>query len=653
MPVSFPKLFEPITIRDLIIKNRIFSPAHGTSFSRGGLVTDELVAYHQARARGGAGLIVLEGMGFDPTFGFPDLYLYAGTDACIPGFARLAEACHAHDCKVFAQLFHAGRAVRASHDGSRPATYSASDIPDERYRVVPAPMTSQIVRDVINAYGDAAARFEQAGLDGVEVLASMGYLISQFLNPRVNIRDDEFGGSLDNRLRFLREIIADIRSKTGPNMVVGIRISGDEMTEGGLTADEAIEICEAIDGDGEIDYFSVIAGSSASPAGWIHVFPPMAVEHAYVAPIAASIKAKVSRPVLVAGRVNQPQLAEAIIASGQADMCGAARALICDPEFANKARDGRADDIRACIGCNQACVGHRLAHHGISCIQHPETGRELTYGELKPAERPLDVMVVGAGPAGMKAASVAAERGHKVTLYEQSAQLGGQALLAQLLPGRAEFGGIVTNLVREIELAGVEVKKNLKVTADLVRSLAPDVVMLATGATPRMPKLEGADEAHVVDAWSVISGEANIGSSVVIADWRCDWVGLGLAEKLARDGCHVRLLSGGIVAGEAIQGIVRDQWIGELHKLGVEMIPYARLFGADRDTAYFQHMTSGEAVICENVDTLVVCYALRAETDLGPKLNGFDGKIQMIGDCLSPRTAEEAVLEGLKAGSEL
>ncbi len=650
---AFPALFSPITIGGVTLKNRIFSPPHGTSLGSGGNVGDRLLAYHEARAAGGAGLIIVEGMGFDQTFGYPELYLYAGNDDCIPGFRRLADACHAHDCKVFAQLFHAGRAVRASHDGSRPVTYSASDTPDERYRVVPVPMSQAVIDGVVAAYGDAARRFEKAGLDGVEILASMGYLIAQFLNPRTNTRDDDYGGSLDNRLRFLREVLAGIRAKTGPAMALGIRISGDEMTEGGLTADEVIEICQAIDADGTVDYFSVIAGSSASPGGWIHVFPPMAIGQAYVAPYAAAIKAKVAKPVLVAGRINQPQIAERVIATGQADMCGMARAMICDPELANKAAAGRTDDIRACIGCNQACVGHRLAHHGVSCIQHPETGRELEFGTLEPAAAPLDVMVVGGGPGGMKAASVAARRGHRVTLYERGPQLGGQALLAQSLPGRAEFGGIVTNLAREMELAGVTVFKGREVTADVIYQAAPDALVLATGATPRHVAIEGGDEAHVVDAWPVIRGEANVGQSVVVADWRCDWVGLGVAEKLARDGCRVRLAVNGLMAGQHIPFYVRDGWVGILHRLGVEIVAYARLFGADADTVYMQHTASGEPMVFEHVDTLVLALGHEPVDGLVAELAGHGLELHCAGDCLAPRTAEEAVFEGLKVATAL
>jgi 2,4-dienoyl-CoA reductase-like NADH-dependent reductase (Old Yellow Enzyme family) len=645
----FPHLFSPVEIGGLTLKNRIFSPAHGTTLGRDGLVSEELIAYHEARARGGVGLIILEGMNLHSTYSFPSLFLDAGTDACIPGLAELAGACHAQGCKVFGQLFHAGRAVRASEDGSRQVAYSASAAPDGRYKIVPRALPPDMLREIIAAHGDAAARLEAAGLDGVEVTASMGYLVAQFLNPRSNRRDDAYGGNLENRLRFLREIVGDIRAKTGEKMVLGIRISGDEMDPDGLTSEEVLEICQALDGDGALNYFNVIAGSSAGPGGWMHVFPPMAMAPGYVAPYAAAVRAHVSKPVLVAGRINQPQVAERILEDGQADLCGLARPLICDPDFAEKARAGRAEDIRACIGCNQACVGHRLAHHPVSCIQHPESGRELTYGRPAPAGRPRKVMVVGGGPGGMKAAAVAAQRGHAVTLYEQARHLGGQALLAQQLPGRAEFGGLVTNLAREVEGAGARVVTGVEVTADLVRAEAPDALVLATGAVPRAPEIEGAGEGHVVDATAVIRGEANVGASVVVADWRCDWIGLGVAEKLARDGCRVRLAVDGPVAGERLEEIVRDQWIGVLHTLGVETTPYLRLFGVDGDTVYFQHTTSGEPVPLEGAETLVLAQAYRQVDDLAAALSGEALEVVAIGDCLSPRTAEEAVQDGLKA----
>ncbi len=651
---DFPNLFTPIELGSATIKNRLFSPAHGTTLgTHDGLVSDGMIRYHEARAKGGAGLIILEGMNLHPTYRFPDLFLIADDDACIPGLARLSEACGGHGTKVFGQLFHAGRAVRASTDGSRGVAYSASESPDDRYKIVPVPMTKDMIREIVANHGGAARRFQQAGLDGVEVMASMGYLTSQFLNQHTNNREDEYGGSFENRLRFLRECLDDIREKTRGELTVGLRISGDEMNADGLGSDTVIDICKVMESDGVIDYVNVIAGSSANAAGWVHVFPPMAMEQGYVAPYAAAIKQALSLPVLVAGRINQPQQAEQIIATGQADMCGMARPLICDPDLPTKASEGRVDDIRACIGCNQACVGHRLAHYPISCIQRPETGREAEFDPLSETRDKKTVVVVGGGPGGMKAAITAVKRGHDVTLYEKDKRLGGQALLAQLLPGRAEFGGLVTNLEHELKASGARIETSTELDAAAIRELAPNAVIVATGAKPALPVLEDADGAHIVDAWDVIRGDANVGSSVVISDWRADWIGLGVAEKLARDGCRVTLAVNAASAGETIQPIVRDIWMGELHKLGVQVVPYARLFGADDDTVYMQHSVSGEPMVIEGVDTLVTAHACKRMAGIYDDLSDYEGDVIAIGDCLSPRTAEEAILEALKAGCAL
>jgi NADPH-dependent 2,4-dienoyl-CoA reductase/sulfur reductase-like enzyme len=269
------------------------------------------------------------------------------------------------------------------------------------------------------------------------------------------------------------------------------------------------------------------------------------------------------------------------------------------------------------------------------------------------AVKPRRILVAGGGPAGMKAAAVAAERGHSVLLCEASSRLGGQALLAQLLPDRAEFGGIITNLSREMELAGVEVRLNMPVNRALVESERADAVIIATGATPRWPEFEGRDSIHTVDAWQVLQGKANVGASVVIADWRADWIGIGLAEKLARDGCRVRLCINGLMAGELIPWYVRDHKAGELQKLGVEVIPYARLYGADGQTVYMQHTANGEALVFEDVETLVLAEGHQSSTALEDELAEWTGEYHVIGDAAAPRTAEEAVLEGLKIASRI
>ena len=634
------------------MKNRIFNPPHGTTLSHQGRVTDELIAYHEMRAKGGVGLIILEGMTFHPTYDYKDAFLYAGDDSVISGLSRLHKACDAHDVPVFGQLFHAGRAVRLSRDGSKPLSYSASSVADERYRTIPVSMPNEMVWEIINDYSSAAGRLVEAGLDGVEILCGFGYLVSQFINPHTNQRDDEFGGSAENRFRFLREILRLTRKILGTEKTLGVRISISEMTNTSMDPNDMLEVCKTIEQEDLVDYFSVISGSSAAPEGWVRVFPPMAIDPGFATEDASSLKEVVSKPVLVAGRINQPQLAEQILAENSADMVGMVRALIADPQFPNKAVSGRSEDIRACIGCNQACVGHRLAHHPISCIQHPVSGRELVLGSPAVVRSALDIWVVGGGPGGMKAASVAASRGHNVTLIERSKQLGGQVNLAQALPGRAEFGGVTTNLKRELELAEVTPIMGTEVNLSLVQESAPDFVVMATGAIAQLPDVE-IDGAHIVDHWSVLRGEANVGSRVVVADWSCDWSGLGMAEKLARDGCQTRLASGGTVAGESIQGIVRDQWIGELHKLNVELVPYARFIGADCDTAYFQHMISGEPIIFEQVDTVVTCFAPKPENALADELKRSGLKIEIIGDAVAPRTVEEAVLEGCRIGSQI
>lgn len=648
---AYPQLFSPLKVGAVEIPNRIMSTGHDTVMAHDGHVTDRMIAYHEARARGGAGLIVAQVAGVHETARYTSHILMLTDDSAIPGYAKLAERVHAHGTKIFGQLFHPGREIMETQDGTAAVAYAPSAIPNSRFHVMPVPLTQRLIDEIVAGYGAAARRLKQAGFDGCEIVASHGYLPAQFLNPHVNRRDDGYGGPLENRLRFLKEVAASIRAETGPGFVIGLRMSGEERDAEAMETAEVLQAFRLLDAQGIIDYYHVIAGSSASLSGAIHIVPPMFYETAYVAPFAKAVKAVVSRPVFVTGRINQPQIAERVIAEGQADLCGMTRAMITDPDMPRKAREGRPDDIRACIACNQACIGHFHKGYPISCIQFPETGRELGLAARKtPAAVAKKVLVAGGGPAGMKAAAVLAGRGHKVTLCEAGPQLGGQALLAQLLPGRAEFGGIVTNLSREMELAGVEVRRNQPVTADFVAAEAPDAVVVATGGRPRRPDIEGGETAHIADAWQVLRGEVNVGASVLIADWRADWIGLGIAEKLARDGCRVRLAVDGLMAGETIPWYVRDEMVARVHRLGVEIIPYARLYGADGSTVYLQHASSGEAMIHEGVDTLVLSQGHERSAGLLDELAAYPGEIHVIGDALTPRTAEEAVLEGLKIG---
>ena len=653
MVAGLDALFQTLTLRGKTLKNRIFSTGHMAVMLAEGKPTEHMVAYHGAKAQGGAALTIIEAARVHPSgdSGRPAIRAY--DPACVPGYASLAEACHLHDCLIFAQLTHPGREMALASDGTHPVAYAPSVVPNERFHVMPRELPLLMIKEIIEGFEASAAHIRQAGLDGVELVASHGYLLGQFLNPNINRRSDGYGGSRAGRLRFLQETIAATRRGMGEDMVLGVRLSGEEKDNDGTELEEMLEVCAALDTNSALDYFNVTAGTSAGLAGSTHIVPPMAYEAAYTVPIAAALKARVRKPVFVAGRINQPQTAATVLHSGQADMCGMTRALISDPQMPAKAERGATEDIRACIACNQACIGHMLNACSISCIQHPETGRELEFGILVPVTAKKRIMVAGGGPAGMKAACIAAARGHKVTLYESAGKLGGQVNLAQLLPGRTEFGGLATNLMRELENESVEIRLNMPVTPKLVNEEGPDAVIVATGAVPFSSYIEGAEDAHVVTAWQVLEGKVNIGARAVVADWRCDWVGLGLAERLARDGCHVRLAVNGMVAGQTIPQYARDAWLGNLHKLGVEIIPHVRLFGADSKDAYFQHTLSGEPVVMETVDTLVTALGNTPNTELEQVLNEIAVPHHVIGDSLSPRTAEEAILEGLKIGAAL
>lgn len=645
--MRFPLLFSPFRLKSIEIRNRIFSTGHDTYLPENGLPSESLIAYQRARARGGAGLIVIQVVGVHETARYTEALLMGTSDDCIPPFARLIDAIHSEGSKVFVQLFHPGRELLGRPDGVVQPAFAPSHAPSERFKVIPREMPLSLIGEILDGFGETARRMAEAGADGVEIVASHGYLPAQFMNAKVNRRQDQYGGSLDNRLRFTREAVAAIRQRVPEDFIIGLRMSGDEHDEDGLAEDDSAAIARALAPD--LDYLNVIAGTSATASGAAHIVPSMANAHAYVAPFAHRVKQVTGKPVFVAGRINQPQIAEEVLASGAADMCGMTRAMIADPEMPNKAREGRTDDIRACIGCNQACIGHFQLGLSISCIQHPETGRELHYVQKPRAAVRRRILVVGGGPAGLKAAAVAAERGHEVHLHERDAQTGGQALLAQLLPKRAEFGGIITNLTAEAERHGAMIHRRSEVTRALLEQEAPDAVILATGSRPHLPPFEG-EASQLVHAADVLAGRASTGARVVVYDWMGDWLGSGIAEKLAGEGAHVRLAVNHHCAAANIQTYIRFETVARLHRLGVEVIPWLRLYGADGRTAYFIHTPSREAVTMEDVDTLVLNAPNRQEDGLATVVEELGIACHLIGDALSPRTAEEAVYEGMLAG---
>ncbi|MDO8707473.1 MAG: oxidoreductase, partial [Pseudomonas sp.] len=386
MPTSSPAfahLFEPLQLRGKRLKNRIMSSGHDTSMPTDNLVNEQLIAYHTARAEGGVGLIVLQVAGVHDSARYTSHVLMATDDACIEGYRTIAERCHAHGTVVLSQIFHPGREIMESSDGLLAVAYSPSAVPNERFRVMPRALDQAMIDEIVAGYGAAARRLYQAGIDGVEVVASHGYLPAQFLNPRVNRRTDGYNGELEQRLRFLREVIAAVRANTDEHFIVGLRISADERDPEGLTEDESLAAVQSL--QPILDYVHIVAGTSASLGGAVHIVPPMAIEAAYLAKEAGTFKAGLSIPLFVTGRINQPQEAELILARGQADVCGMTRALICDPQMPNKTDTGHVEDVRACIACNPACIGHFHKGLPIACSLHPETGRELIFGQRQPA----------------------------------------------------------------------------------------------------------------------------------------------------------------------------------------------------------------------------------------------------------------------------
>lgn len=646
---SFDRLFTPVRIGPVTIKNRIFFPGHHTNLT-GRNPSPEIAAYFEARAEGGAGLIIVEMTGvYEPGGVYSSAVLMATDDDCIPGFKDIAVRCHAYDCKVFAQLFHPGREIRQSPDATMALAYAPSAVPTERFRVTPSPLTPRMIKDLIAGYGDAAARLYRAGLDGVEVIVGFGFVLSQFLSPRTNLRTDDYGGTFEKRIRIVTEVLADIRRKA-PDMAVGIRVSADERSDQGLNAEEVAEICEALDRSGMVDFFNVTDGSATTLGGAAYMVPSMSLDHSAHHEQVALLSKRLVAPVLMAGRINQPQLAEDLIKNGGIAMCGMARALIADPDFPNKAAAGRAEEIRACVACNQSCIGRVHKGGGVSCIQHPASGREHALRRASLPSRARNILVVGGGPAGMKAAVVAAERGHRVTLWEATSVLGGQVLLAQKLPHRMEFGGIVSNLQSELDRYGVNVVLNTRATVEDIDAFEADTIVVATGGKVRPADIEVSDDAHVVDAWSVVDGCANVGARVLVYDWQSDWTGLGVAEKLARDGCAVTLAVNGVMAGEQLPVYSRDPWIGVLHRLGVEIVPYTRLHGVDSDTVYLQHQASSEPMIFDGIDTLVTSMGAAAEYGFQDATGEWAAEMHLVGDCLAPRSCQEAILDAFHLG---
>jgi 2,4-dienoyl-CoA reductase-like NADH-dependent reductase (Old Yellow Enzyme family) len=476
-------VLSPLEVGPLTLKNRIVSSAHLTHFARDHLPSDQHVYYFREKAKGGLGLIIMEASAVHPTSAQFPTVVFAFDERTIPWYRRIAEAVHDEGAPVLAQLWHCGQ--HATWNTTRHPVLAPSDVPCLYYRETPKVMEHEDIRTVVEAFRQSARNVREGGLDGVEINGAHSYLLAQFMSPATNRRGDEYGGSLENRLRFALEVIEATRDGLGDDRVLGIRLSADELIPTGYSLDEGVEIAKRLVAAGQLDYLNVSVG--VYPTLFM-VMPPMAIPPGYQVHAATRVrqalrKAGSSVPVSTVGRIKDVGMADQIVESGQADLVCMTRATIADPFLPKKAAAGHPEEIRPCIACNQGCVGNAGRERPITCTVNAAAGYEESRGDgtLAPAERRKKVAVIGGGPGGLEAARVAAVRGHEVVLFEKRPELGGQVNIHAKAPMRSEFKEATDYLARQVNKLGVDVRLDTEASEADVLSLDADAVIVATG----------------------------------------------------------------------------------------------------------------------------------------------------------------------------
>ncbi|MDN5750759.1 MAG: mycofactocin system FadH/OYE family oxidoreductase 2 [Pseudonocardia sp.] len=643
-------LHTPLRLGPLTLRNRIVFSAHLTNYAEDGLPTAQHAAYYAARGAGGAGLVITEEHSADPA-DRPYEKLIHGTDsAVVPGYRRITDAVHAHGAAVLAQLNHNGG--QSSGRYSRRPVYAPSPVPDPMFREVPVELDPPGIARIVDGYARTAAHCVAGGFDGVELQCSHSSMVRQFLSPATNLRTDGYGGA--GRPRFLLEVVDAVRDVLGRDRVLGVRLCGDEGIEHGIGIDEAVAVARLLEATGKVDHLNTSIGVATSTLYLIEAslrFAP-----GYALSIPAALKRAVDLPVIGVGRFTEPAHAEQALLDGRCDLVGVVRGQIAEPAFASA-------PVRACVGCNQECVGRVGLNRWLGCVVNPQAGREAV--ALPEPGLPKRVLVVGGGPAGLRAAATAASRGHRVVLCERDRETGGTVRLAAAAPGRGEFGNVVRDLLGECRAAGVEIRTGVDVDATLVGREAPDAVVLATGACAQLPPWAHPDPdprlartrtptRRVVDVRDVLSGRVAPTGAVLVYDELGFHQAPAAAEMLAARGCRVEIMTPGMVVAQDL-GTTLDMELfhRRAHAAGISLTTDRVITGvAEGPVVTVLHHTVG-AESERRVDWVVCAIPPEPDDTLWRALRDGPRPVHRIGDCLAPRRVHAAVIEGHRVGVAL
>jgi 2,4-dienoyl-CoA reductase-like NADH-dependent reductase (Old Yellow Enzyme family)/thioredoxin reductase len=640
--MALDNLFSPVTINGLELKNRAVMPAMGTGYGAlDGTVTDRLIAYHERRARGGVGLMITEVCAVDPRGkGFPT-EIGAWTDDQVPGLKRLASAVHGEASKLALQLHHAGRETFEAFAGATPEAPSA--IPSPTMMQPCEEMSQERIGQVIASYASAARRARDAGLDAVEIHGAHGYLVGQFLSPLSNQREDEYGGSDENRALFAIQILEVVRREVGPDFPVLIRVSSDELVRGGYDISFMEWLAPLLAAAGA-DAIHASVGVYSTP-GNLSV-PSMDTEAGFNLPRARAIKQVAGVPVIGVGRITDPKLADVAIGRGDADLISFGRQHLTDPDFLTKAQRGAFDDIRWCLGCNQGCI-ERLSFElkPITCTINPECGREYE-GSPPAVSEPRKVWVAGAGPAGLSAAMAARAKGHEVEVFEREREPGGQLRSASKPPHKQALADWTAWAMRQLESSGVKVHLDREITKPMLDEDRPDVLVLASGALPSVPPIPGIQGDNVFDARDVLLGKVTLEDKAVVLG--AGYVGMETADFLTARGVDVTVLE-----KEEVPPVgklkAHDYWLNRrIREAGGKLLLSATVLRIEPGAVVFEK--DGEEQRLEGVGMVVTALGASPENALLESAEESGIACQVVGDALSPRRLLEAVHEGDAAG---